>query len=457
MTDQNDLFEHQTPPSAGSVVSALPMLMGRIFNTPLLIAPDKLQAILFGLKNKLNFDVEAPADAAVMSPGAAVGRWEKRERASGMIVDGGVGIIPITGTLVNRGAWLGTSSGLQSYEGIAQQLRMAADDERVLEVLLDINCFGGEAAGVSDLAAEIRELSQFKRVTALVSDNAHSAAYWIAAAAAEIVVTETGYVGSIGVVLTHQDLTGMAEKEGVRITQIHAGADKLLGSPWKPLTDSDKKKLQADVDQLYDLFVSNVAAYRGLDAELIRKTEARSYRGQGALDARLANRMMSGRALLAEMQSRTSLRGASRTPQRSNTMSNANSSGGAVTQPAVTQEQVDAARADGLKAGKAEGVTAERARIKSILTHAEASGREQLAQHLAFSTDQSVDAATALLAVSPKAAAAQAKSALDAHMAATGTPGVSGEDPAGQPGAQQQPTINSAEIFANRSKSSAGK
>ena len=277
-----------------------PLLHSRIFNTPHLITPEKLQAICFAVSEKLNLSVEEP-QGDVMKPAASVGRWENRDGRSGMLIDGGIGIIPITGTLVNRGTWIGTSSGLQSYDGIAQQLRMAAEDPRIKAILLDLNSFGGEASGVADLAQEIRDLSARKRVVALASDAALSAAYWIAAAASEVVVTETGLAGSIGVVLTHQDVTGRAEQLGIKITHIYAGSEKIVGTPFRALSDSDVEKLQAEVDQLYDLFSNRIDAYRAGKADA-KGTSARVYRGQKAVDAGLADRVMSGRALLAEMQ-----------------------------------------------------------------------------------------------------------------------------------------------------------
>ena len=282
------------------------MLSARVFNTPHLIDPAKLQAICFAMQDKLQITVAEPAEH-VMRPQASVGRWEGMDRKSGMIIDGGVGIIPITGTLVNRGAWIGTSSGLQSYDGIAQQLRMAAENRSIHSVILDLNTYGGEAAGVADLGSEIRDLSARKRVVALVADHALSGGYWIAAAAPEIVTTETGSTGSIGVVLTHQDVSEAAERAGIRITHIYAGADKTLGSPFRQLSDEDAAKLQASVDQLYEMFTSRVDAYRG--GKLTSKSiGARLFRGQDAVKAGLADRVMSGRALLAEMQKATGRR-----------------------------------------------------------------------------------------------------------------------------------------------------
>ena len=59
-----------------------------------------------------------------------------------------------------------------------------------------------------------------------------------------------------------------------------------------------------------------------------------------------------------------------------------------------------------LNAVRAEARTAERDRIKAIVTHPEAEGRAAMAQHLAFSTDLAADTAGGLLATAPKAEAA---------------------------------------------------
>lgn len=65
---------------------------------------------------------------------------------------------------------------------------------------------------------------------------------------------------------------------------------------------------------------------------------------------------------------------------------------------AETEKAVNAA------ADKAKADTKER--IKAITTHAEAKGRETLAEHFAYNTDMSVDDVVAALTAAPKASAA---------------------------------------------------
>ena len=66
-----------------------------------------------------------------------------------------------------------------------------------------------------------------------------------------------------------------------------------------------------------------------------------------------------------------------------------------------------------LASARNEAIAADRARSKAILTHAAAKGREPLAQHLAYETDMSAEAAIAVLALAPAAAPAPAASRID--------------------------------------------
>jgi hypothetical protein len=66
-------------------------------------------------------------------------------------------------------------------------------------------------------------------------------------------------------------------------------------------------------------------------------------------------------------------------------------------------EGVAKAKADGVK----EGATAERTRVKAILGSEQAKGRESLAQHFAFETEDTAEKALAALDKSPKAEASK--------------------------------------------------
>jgi len=71
-----------------------------------------------------------------------------------------------------------------------------------------------------------------------------------------------------------------------------------------------------------------------------------------------------------------------------------------------TQADITAAETEKAVAAAADKAKAEtKDRIKAIVTHAEAKGRETLAEHFAYNTDMSVDDVAAALTAAPKAAA----------------------------------------------------
>ncbi|WP_456738550.1 S49 family peptidase [Bradyrhizobium sp. USDA 4471] len=303
-------------------------------NRPLMIHPDKLALIASVLEGRIGIDatelrdtvshstlisVEANGPDASQFVGSHVSEDGRRSKV--YRVHKGVAIIPVLGSLVNRGAWLGARSGMTSYEGIGFQLDQAAADPDVKSVLLDIDSPGGEAAGAFEAADKVRSVAKSKPVTAVVNGMAASAAYAIASAASQIISTPSGVSGSIGVVLMHADYSGHLQQKGIRPTLIHAGAHKVDGHPYGPLPESVRADLQAEVDQFYQLFVSGVAKGRKgrMTDKAIRSTEARTYIGQAALDAGLVDAIGSFETVLADLTKGGTARNTN--PTRTNSMS----------------------------------------------------------------------------------------------------------------------------------------
>lgn len=378
-------------------------LADRVIGRPLLIHPTKAEVVLHVLQGRI------PIDGALAPLGPEANRFMgSRTKTSGTAtVADGVAIIPVIGSLVNRGAWIGTNSGTTSYEGIAAQVRDARSDPNVRAIVLDLDSPGGEATGMFGLATAIREARAEKPVIAVVNDMAASAAYGIASQASEVVVSSTSMVGSIGVVLTHFDRSGELASKGIKPTLIYAGANKVDGNPFGPLSDAVRADLQVQVAKFYDQFVGLVAQGRGdrLTEADARATEARVFIGQEAVDRGLADRVASLDAVLASLQSETKApAGGKAKGGRRMAAENEN-----ITTEAHTAA-VTAARAEGHAAGLAEGrklgAHDATARIGAILNCEEAKGRETLAAHIAFKTSMSADDAKGMLAASPMGGAA---------------------------------------------------
>ncbi len=148
----------------------------------------------------------------------------------------------------------------------------------------------------------MREVAALKPVWAVANDAAYSAAYAIAASAQRLFVTQTGGVGSIGVIALHVDQSVKDAKDGYRFTAITAGAHKNDYSPHEPLSDAAKTELQGEVDRLYSIFTEHVATMRGLDIEAVRATEAGLFFGSNAVAQGLADGIQTLETTLAEFQ-----------------------------------------------------------------------------------------------------------------------------------------------------------
>lgn len=277
----------------------------RAFNTPLMVEPAKALAFLSGLGPRITgreitfhgLEVDAADQAAAALPARALlfgndlAQRHQRNGTQPFALIDGIAVIEIAGTLVHRGAWIGQSSGLTSYEGIAAQLQAALADPGVRGIALDIDSFGGEVAGAFDLADRIRAARAQKPVHAFVAEHALSAGYALASQADRIILPRTGTVGSIGVVALHTDMSGSLEQKGIAVTLIHAGARKVDANPWQPLPEAVRDQMQAELENLRVLFAQTVADGRGmrLDTQQALGTEAAVFRGEAAVFAGLAD------------------------------------------------------------------------------------------------------------------------------------------------------------------------
>lgn len=339
----------------------------RVLNRPLLIAPEKAQVILSVLAGRIGID--AP-EASRFEGADVVTDADGRTRAVPYRVANGVGIITIIGSLVNRGAWIGANSGLTSYEGIGHQIRTAATDPAVHSVILDLHSPGGEAVGAFETAALVRDLAASKRTVAIVNGMAASAAYAIASGASEIVTTETGVSGSIGVVLLHADFSRQLDRDGVTPTLIHAGAHKVDGNPFEPLTADVRDSLQAEVDSFYDAFLATVAKGRGnrLSSAAARKTEARTFIGKAAVDAGVTDRIGTFESVLAELSRASTKVGRSPSQTRRSSMSEITGAPAAMDDAGITQAEHDRAVSAARSEGEASGVKIATDRFAAIVS-----------------------------------------------------------------------------------------
>jgi signal peptide peptidase SppA len=255
-------------------------------STPWAVIPDLVPRLEQALRQTRELSPEAAQQVEAVARTAG--------RGSRTLVSGAVGVLPIRGVITPRTSFLsmifGGGPGLDQLQAA---LREFVEDDDVGGIVLDIDSPGGSVSLVPETAALIREARQVKPVVAVANTLAGSAAYWLASQADEIVVTPSGYAGSIGALLVHEETSAMAERLGIRTTVISAGRYKTEANGYEPLSDEARAALQTTVDDAYALFVDDVAAGRGTTAAAVRSGygEGRVLSAERAVDAGLVDRI----------------------------------------------------------------------------------------------------------------------------------------------------------------------
>lgn len=296
-----ELVDAAPPPAA-----LYPRVRQMVAETPWAITPGKLAAILEVLDLRaqgLRFTAEEIRERV----GAAASRSEPRR-------SGAVAVLPIYGVLSQRADLLTESSGGASTDRVTGQFRQLLADPSIGSIVLDVDSPGGTVYGVEELASVIYGARGTKPVVAVANSMAASAAYWIATAADELVVTPGGQVGSIGVLLAHTETSVLDERLGLKTSVISAGKFKSEANPYEPLGDEARAALQEKVDLYYAAFTKAVARHRGVGVEAVRSGfgQGRVVNARPAVEAGMADRVATLDETIQRMASGRARRGGTR-------------------------------------------------------------------------------------------------------------------------------------------------
>lgn len=174
----------------------------------------------------------------------------------------------------------------------SQEIRKAAQNDRIKAIVLRVNSPGGSAMASDIIWNEIIQARKEKPVVASMSDLAASGGYYISMGCDSIVASPTTITGSIGVFsILFNAKKLLNEKLGVTTDEVSTGHFSGLFTVTRPLTEYEKKILQDETDQVYDIFTSKAASGRRMPVEEIRKiAQGRVWSGEEALKIGLIDR-----------------------------------------------------------------------------------------------------------------------------------------------------------------------
>lgn len=300
-------------------------------------------------------------------------------------IENGVAVIDVNGVIAPKANLFTRISGGTSAQLLESQVKQAMEDPAISSILLSIDSAGGSVFGVPEVAEAVRIAADTKPVVALGTGTVASGAYWIASAANEIFMSSAVVaMGSIGVVATHIDTSERERREGIRTSEITAGKYKRITSAHSELTTEGREYLQAQVDEIYGVFVETVARNRGVsvDTVLAEMAGGKIFIGKQALSAGLADGVKSRAQLIEEMANggharrRVVRAGVAQTIQStgvlemSENVKPVTAASIKADHPQVAEALIQEGRQLGIQAGRAEGIEAgaqaERDRLVSI-------------------------------------------------------------------------------------------
>lgn len=178
--------------------------------------------------------------------------------------------IPIHGFISSDGSsGIPFGSETTTSTQVIDYLAEAGKDDKIKGVILEINSAGGTVVATREIETAVKQLKKKKPVVAWVRDVGASGGYWIASAADKIVVDPMSITGSIGVTSSYLEFSGLMEKYGIGYEELKAGKYKESGSPFRKLTDEEKRILQSKLSIIQAHFVNTVSENRNLPKDKV--------------------------------------------------------------------------------------------------------------------------------------------------------------------------------------------
>ena len=171
--------------------------------------------------------------------------------------------LPVVGS--DRVALVKIEGVLLASDRVVDELHEYAEDSSIKAIVVRIDSPGGGVVPSQEIYNAVKYAKkEGKKVVASMGSVAASGGYYVAAAADKIVANPGTLTGSIGVKMEFANLEKLLEKIGVQGMVVKSGEYKDIGSPFRAMTDTEKKLLQGVIDDVQSQFVTAVATGRNL-------------------------------------------------------------------------------------------------------------------------------------------------------------------------------------------------
>lgn len=182
---------------------------------------------------------------------------------------------------------------IATAEKIVEELNNYADDSSIKAIVIRVDSPGGGVVASQEIYNAVKTAKKSgKKVVVSMGALAASGGYYIAAPADKIMANPGTLTGSIGVIMEFATIEKLLEKIGVKGMVIKAGEYKDIGSPFRDMTEQEKKLLQGVMDDVHAQFIQAVAEGRNLPLAAVQAiADGRIFTGRQAMDLKLVDQL----------------------------------------------------------------------------------------------------------------------------------------------------------------------
>jgi protease-4 len=189
-----------------------------------------------------------------------------------------IGLVRVQGTIIDSDEYV-------------RQLRSLRLDKSIAGVILRIDSPGGAVAPSQEIYAEVMKYrTEGKPLVVSMGSVAASGGYYIASPAQRIFADPGTLTGSIGVIFTLPLYQELSKKIGIEFRVFKAGALKDVGSPYRAMTEAEKKFIDELLLDTHEQFIADVAKGRKMNKDTLALiADGRVLSGRQALKAGLVD------------------------------------------------------------------------------------------------------------------------------------------------------------------------
>ncbi len=188
---------------------------------------------------------------------------------------GNIAVIPINGILLTEPAQSLLGQEVAASSEIINFIERADKNPSVKAILFEINSPGGSPVASKEIADAILRVN--KSTYSIIKDIGTSGAYWVASATDTIVANEMSITGSIGVISSYLEFSGLLNSYNVTYNRLIAGKYKDIGSPFKALEFDEQSLIQKQLNLIHDFFIQAIVKNRNLPEQKVKQLATGMY------------------------------------------------------------------------------------------------------------------------------------------------------------------------------------